>query len=275
MLLQQITDWDDAYANGVHIPGGEAYPAKWAALAEEFRTGLSAIARAELDIAYGPAERNRFDLFHPDGSPRGLVVFVHGGFWKAFDKSSWSHLANGPLAHGFSVAMPSYTLCPAVRISEIAEEIGAAIGEAAGRVDGSIRLAGHSAGGQLVTRMVCRNTPLDTDVVERIDRTVSISGVHDLRPIIKTEMNDILRIDRMEALKESPALLEPIGETRMVCWVGAGERAEFIRQNALLASIWKGLGAATASIEEPDRHHFNVIEGLAEPDHPLTGTLCA
>lgn len=275
MLLQQITDWDDAYSNGAHIPGGEAYPAKWAALAEESRAGLSAAARADLDIPYGPAERNRLDLFHPEGTPRGLVVFVHGGFWKAFDKSSWSHLAAGPLAHGFSVAMPSYRLCPEIRISEIAEEIGAAIGEAAGRVDGSIRLAGHSAGGQLVTRMVCRNTPLNTDVVDRIDRTVSISGVHDLRPIIKTEMNDTLRIDRMEALKESPALLEPIGETRLVCWVGAGERAEFIRQNALLASIWKGLGAATASIEEPDRHHFNVIEGLAEPDHPLTGTLSA
>lgn len=275
MLLQQITDWDDAYANGIHIPGGEAYPGKWAELAGEFRANISAASRAELDIPYGPAERNRVDLFHPEATPRGLVVFVHGGFWKAFDKSSWSHLAAGPLAHGFSVAMPSYSLCPAVRVSEIAEEIGAAIAETAGRVDGSIRLAGHSAGGQLVTRMVCRNTPLMADAVERIDRTVSISGVHDLRPIIKTEMNEVLRIDRMEALKESPALLEPIGETRLVCWVGAGERAEFIRQNALLASIWKGLGAATASIEEPDRHHFNVVEGLAEPDHPLTCTLCA
>lgn len=273
--MQQITDWDDAYANGIHIPGGSEYPGKWAALAEEFRQQMSAAARAELDISYGPGARNRFDLFHPETSPRGLVVFVHGGYWKIFDNSSWSHLAAGPLAHGFSVAMPSYTLCPEVRIGDIAEEIGTAVAAAAGRVEGSIRLAGHSAGGQLVTRMVCRNTPLDADTIERIDRTVSISGVHDLRPLIKTEMNEILHIDRMEALKESPALLEPVGDTRLVCWVGAGERAEFIRQNALLASIWKGLGAATASIEEPDRHHFNVVEGLAEPDHPLTCTLCA
>lgn len=275
MLLQQITDWDDAYANGIHIPEGEQYPGKWAPLAAEFRTALSASGRAELAIPYGPAERNRIDLFHPQSTSRGLVVFVHGGFWKAFDNSYWSHLAAGPLAHGFSVAMPSYSLCPSVRIGEIAEEIGAAIEILAGRIDGSIRLAGHSAGGQLVTRMVCRNTPLSADAVERIERTVSISGVHDLRPLIRTSMNETLRIDRMEALKESPALLEPIGDTRLVCWVGAGERAEFLRQNALLASMWKGLGAATASIEEPDRHHFNVVESLAEPDHPLTCTLCA
>ena len=200
---------------------------------------------------------------------------MHGGFWKAFDKTSWSHLAAGPLAHGFSVAFPSYTLCPDARIADITEEVAAVVRLAASHVGGSVRLTGHSAGGHLATRMVCRNTPLDPETIERIERVVSISGVHDLRPLIKTKMNDILRIDRVEALKESPALLEPVGDTRLVCWVGAGERAEFVRQNALLASIWKDLGAATASIEEPDRRHFNVVEGLAEPDHPLTCTLCA
>ncbi len=275
MLMQQITDWDDAYANLEHIAGGSTFPGKWATAAASFRDTMQAAGRAELDIAYGDRERNRLDLFHPANTPRGLVIYVHGGFWKAFDKTSWSHLADGPLAHGFSVAFPSYTLCPDVRITDITEEVAAAVTTAASRVGGSIRLTGHSAGGHLATRMVCRNTPLDPDTLERIERVVSISGVHDLRPLIRTAMNEVLNIDRVEALKESPALLEPVGDTRLVCWVGAGERAEFIRQNALLASIWKGLGAATASIEEPDRHHFNVVEGLAEANHPLTCTLCA
>ncbi|MEX3009885.1 alpha/beta hydrolase [Hoeflea sp. TYP-13] len=275
MLMHQITDWDDAYANGIHIPGGADYPAKWAAQAKQFRHEMSADGRAELDLEYGPGERNAFDLFHPEGEPRGLVVYVHGGFWKAFDKSSWSHMANGPLDHGYSVAVPSYTLCPDIRISGITEEVAQAVTTAAAMVGGSIRLTGHSAGGHLVTRMVCRNTPLTTDIVERIGRTISISGVHDLRPIMRTEMNDTLNIDRMEALTESPALLEPVGDTRLICWVGGAERAEFVRQNALLASIWKGLGAATVAVEEPDRHHFNVVEGLQEADHPLTCALCA
>ncbi len=273
--MQQITDWDDAYANGIHIAGADEFPPKWAALAMAFRRELQAAGRAQLDIPYGPGDRNRMDLFHPEDSRRGLVVFIHGGFWKAFDKSSWSHLAGGPLAYGFSVAMPSYTLCPELRISDITEEIAAAIAVAAERVEGSLRISGHSAGGHLATRMVCRNTPLAPQLVERIDRIVSISGLHDLRPLIRTEMNEVLRIDRPEALTESPALLEPVGDTRLVCWAGAAERAEFLRQNALLASVWKGLGAATAAVEEPDRHHFDVVEGLADPQHPLTATLCA
>lgn len=275
MLMHQITDWDDAYVNASRIPNGDDYPPKWAAQAKRFREDISARGFAELDISYGPGERNGFDLFHPEGDPRGLVVFVHGGYWRAFDKSSWSHLANGPLAHGYSVAIPSYTLCPDKRIAGITEEIGEAVTAAANRVSGPMMLTGHSAGGHLVTRMVCRNTPLTANVLERISRTVSISGVHDLRPLMRTELNDTLNIDRMEALTESPALLEPVGDTRLICWVGAGERAEFVRQNALLANIWKGLGAATVAVEEPDRHHFNVVEGLQEADHPLTCALCA
>ncbi|WP_136656518.1 alpha/beta hydrolase [Nitratireductor sp. XY-223] len=274
MLMHQISDWDDAYANMPHIPGGEDYPSKWAAQAKRFRQEYRAAGRAEFDVEYGAGERNTLDIFHPDGTPKGLIVFVHGGFWRAFDKSSWSHLAAGPLAHGYSVALPSYTLCPDIRIAGITDEVGEAVTAAARKVDGAIRLAGHSAGGHLVTRMVCRNTPLPPDVVERIRLTVSISGVHDLRPLMRTELNDTLNIDRMEALTESPALLEPVGDTRLICWVGGGERAEFLRQNALLASIWKGLGAATVGVEEPDRHHFNVVEGLQEADHPLTCALC-
>jgi arylformamidase len=59
----------------------------------------------------------------------------------------------------------------------------------------------------------------------------------------------------------------------VTCWVGAGERSEFIRQNALLANIWKGLGAETAVVEEPDKHHFNVLDGLEDPNHPLVDAL--
>src|SRR5688572_12552651 len=85
--------WDDAYSNGAHIQGGDAYPAKWNAAAAQFRAALSAAGRAELDQAYGRKPRERFDLFMPTGGPMGLFVFVHGGYWLAFDKSSWSHLA--------------------------------------------------------------------------------------------------------------------------------------------------------------------------------------
>lgn len=263
-------DWDDAYANAAHIPGAAEYPPRWLAAAEAFRTSLG--PRAELDIAYGDAPRARLDLFHPEGPTRGLAVFIHGGYWQRFDKDHWSHLAAGALGRGWAVAMPGYTLCPEIRVSAITRQIGRAITLAAGRTAGPIRLSGHSAGGHLASRMVCTDGPLAEDVAERIEHVVSISGVHDLRPLRKTALNDALRLDMDEARAESPALLEPRAGMRLTCWVGAAERPEFVRQNALLANVWTGLGAATRAVEVPGEHHFNVIDGLEDAESDLVAT---
>lgn len=273
MLERRISDWDDAYANGSNIARGDRWPEAWVKPAEAFRDALSASGRAKLDLAYGERPRNRMDLFFPEGSAKGLVVFVHGGYWLQLDKSFWSHLAAGAVANGYAVAMPSYTLCPEVRIGGIVEEVAAAISQAAQLVEGPLMLTGHSAGGHLVSRMITTTAPLSPQVQDRIRNVVSISGVHDLRPIMSTAMNEKLAIDEAEALSESPALLRPMRNARITCWVGGGERAEFLRQNTLLANIWTGLGAATAAVVEPDRHHFNVIDGLADGGHPLTRSL--
>ena len=88
-----------------------------------------------------------------------------------------------------------------------------------------------------------------------------------------TRMNDVLRIDRDEAKLESPALLMPRPRQTVICWVGANERAEFIRQNRILGEMWNGFDARMTIVEEPGRHHFNVIDGLTEANHPLVQAL--
>ena len=273
MIHRRIPDWENAYANSVNIAKGDDWPDAWAEPAKNYRAVLVERGRARLDLVYGKGERNRFDLFLPESAPKGLVVFVHGGYWVRFDKSYWSHLARGSVEHGYAVAMPSYTLCPQTRISGITREIGAAIAAAASMIAGPIHLTGHSAGGHLATRMISATSPLSDALRSRVANTVSISGVHDLRPMMRLALNADLKLDEAEAFAESPALLRPIEGVRLTCWVGAGERAEFVRQNALLANIWTGLGALTCAVEEPDRHHFNIIDGLTDPDHPMVREL--
>jgi hypothetical protein len=264
-----IRDFDDAYANAPNIPDGETYPQRWKEAASDFRERQGGPSR----LRYGADGRETLDLFLPRGRPAGLFVFIHGGYWMRFDPSYWSHLAGAALARGFAAALPQYPLCPQARIAAIARSAAAALARAAGEVAGDILLAGHSAGGHLAARLLCRDAPIAATLAARIRRTVSISGVHDLRPLLATAMNATLRLDEAEARTESPALLEPRPGVHLVCWAGQGERAEFLRQNALLANIWRGLGAVTGAVEEPDRHHFNVIDGLADPDSPLARTL--
>ena len=273
MIYHRINDWSDAYTNGANIAGGSAWPEKWVAPAKNYRDSMLAAGQAELGLRYGDRARNVYDLFVPKDKPRGLVVFVHGGYWQSLDNSYWSHLAQGSVAHGFAVAMPTYTLCPEVHITDIVAEVGQAIAAVAQNFEGPIHLTGHSAGGHLVSRMISATSPLPAEVRTRIGNTISISGVHDLRPLMRTNLNERLRITPEEAQCESVVLLEPGPNTRLFCWVGGNERNEFLRQNDLLANIWTGLGAETAAYAEPDKHHFNVPDGLIDPDHPMTRTL--
>ncbi len=269
MQFHAITDWDDAYANADHIPRAEEFIKEWPEAAARFRSAWPEEGSMELDIAYGSGERNRLDLFLPDATPEGLVLFVHGGYWFRFGREFWSHLAGGSLARGYAVAVPSYSLCPTVRISDITKEVAKAIEVAAARVRGDIYLVGHSAGGHLVARMICNASPLAKRAQKRIVHTMPISCVSDLRPLCCLAINETLQLTDKEANRESPALLTPLPNARVTCWVGANERTEFLRQNALLANIWHGLGARIACVEESDRHHFDVIEGLEKPDSAI------
>lgn len=146
-----ITDWDDAYDNVGHINQAQDYPPQWAKRAALFRTQMLQKQRAELNIAYGENERQRLDIFLPEHDIQGVYVFVHGGYWKAFDKSYWSWLAEQRVQTGWAVAIPGYTLAPQAQLSEITVEIAAAISYAAQRFAAPtalpIQLAGHSAGG--------------------------------------------------------------------------------------------------------------------------------
>jgi arylformamidase len=265
-----IADWDDAYANAPHIADADLFPPVWRARAAEFSAERLAGGCAELDLAYGEAERERLDLFRPHGESKGLVVFVHGGYWMEFDKSFWSHLCEGAVRRGWSVAVPSYTLAPKVRVSAITRQVARAIGFAAGRVAGSIALAGHSAGGHLVARMACADGPLPEAERRRLDRIVAISGLFDLRPLLMTRMNETLGLDEEEARAESPALSRPQPGLNLIAWVGAQERPEFVRQSELIANIWTGLGAATKCVRAPGRHHYDVIADLSDPESTLT-----
>ena len=172
MYFRQIADWSDAYTNGAHIAGGERWPAAWIEPAARFREALAAAGRARLDLAYGSDPRQLYDLLLPEEKPKGLAVFIHGGYWKAFDKSYWSQLAHGAIARGHAVALPSYRLCPEVRIGEITSDIAAAIAAAAGEIAGPLFLTGHSAGGHLATRIVSQPSPLSAEVFGRVRRVV-------------------------------------------------------------------------------------------------------
>lgn len=259
-------DYDKAYANADFIPGAADFPPRWEAAAQAFRDGLG--ERARLGLPYADGERTWFDLFLPQGTARGLMVFVHGGYWIRFAPRVWSHFAAGALARGWACAMPGYTLAPQARIAQITAQIGAAVTAAAGQVAGPVVVTGHSAGGHLSARMACDNAPLAPEVAARVARVVPISPLTDLRPLMHTAMNDSLQLDMDEAVAESPALLPRRAGAEVTVWVGGQERPAFLWHARTLSEAWDCPWHVA-----PGRHHFDVIDGLEQPESPLMETL--
>jgi len=117
-------------------------------------------------------------------------------------------------------------------------------------------------------------SPLSSATLERIKLCVPISGLFDLRPLLKLTMNEDWKLDLRAAIAESPVFQLPHPHIKISAWVGGGELPEFLRHTDLLANIWTGCGADITAHKAGDRHHFNVIDGLRSKDDPLTQAVC-
>ncbi|WP_373296129.1 alpha/beta hydrolase [Gemmobacter lanyuensis] len=253
-----MQDPDTAYSNGAFIAGAEGYPPRWQAEAAAFRSAMG--ARAELDLPYGPTPREALDLFLPAGAPRGVLMFIHGGYWLAFGRELWSHLAAGAVARGWACAMPSYTLAPEARIGRMTAQIARAAQMVAARLpDLPMVITGHSAGGHLSARMGCAD-----QAVPGLRRVVPISPLADLAPLMVTGMNAKLRLDAAECAAESPARLTLQDGVQAHVWVGGQERPAFLWQARTLSEAWDCPWTV-----DPGKHHFDVIDGLVDPASAL------
>lgn len=254
-----MQDPDTAYSNGAFIAGAEGYPPRWQAEAAAFRSAMG--ARAELDLPYGPTPREALDLFLPAGAPRGVLMFIHGGYWLAFGREVWSHLAAGAVARGWACAMPSYTLAPEARIGTMTAQIARAAQMVAARLpDLPMVITGHSAGGHLSARMGCTD-----QAVPGLRRVVPISPLADLAPLMVTGMNAKLRLDAAECAAESPARLTLQDGVQAHVWVGGQERPAFLWQARTLSEAWDCPWTV-----DPGKHHFDVIDGLVDPASALS-----
>jgi arylformamidase len=257
--MSAVTAADIAYQNAAFIPDGDGYRTRWLDQAAAFR----ATANGEMNMSYGPGQANHLDLFLPDATPRGLMMFIHGGYWLAMGREYFSHLAAGAMARGWAVAMPSYTLAPDARITAMTAEVMQALRVAKTHVTGPVVVTGHSAGGHLAARLACNGMASPT-------RVVPISPLADLGPLMETSINATLQIDAAEAASESPARLPRDPACDVHVWVGGQERPAFLWHARTLAESWACDWTVT-----PGRHHFDVIDGLADPASVLTETCLA
>ena len=200
-------DLEAEYNNRKRVPAHAEHAARWQAASAAYR---QAAKGAELDLAYGPSERNRYDLFRAGDPKAPLVVYIHGGYWQRGDRKDYSFLAKELNAAGIDVALPSYTLCPAASVMDIIGELRACLIAIWRKTGKHPVVTGHSAGGHLTGAMVATDWSKVADAPADLVRAgVPISGVFELEPLIPTSINDLVGLDAAAARAASPLLWPP------------------------------------------------------------------
>ncbi len=266
-------DYEAEYNVRARVPEYQQIFLRWAGDAENYRADALKEGCAELGLAYGDTPRQTVDLFLPPGSAAApLAVFVHGGYWRSLDPSLFSHLAGGLNARGIAVAVAGYDLCPLVTIADIIEQIRRVCVFLWQRRGQRMLVYGHSAGGHLAACMAATDWPslYPKAPADLVPAGYAISGLFDLAPLLKTSMNQDLKLNAETARAASPQFWALPRERVLDAVVGGLESSEFRRQSHAVADTWKRGGSKTHFQEIATTNHFTVLDGLADPQNSMT-----
>ena len=254
------------YNNRALVPEHPAFFARWERDSEFVRSTLP----CTLDVAYGPDPRHRLDWF-PAARAKGTLVFIHGGYWRALDKSVFSWLAAAYVAAGMNVALLNYRLCPAVRIGEIVDDVVAGVNRV---MDGELPvgerpvvLSGHSAGGHLVGALFATPRERFGFDTQRIAGGVAISGLYDFAPLRLYSVNTDFRLDEAQVAQLNLYDKQPTLDAPLVIAAGGDESSEFQRQSRLIAEKWAPQVKSLLIL--PGLNHFSIVDGFAERSQAL------
>ena len=239
----------------------------------------SDLLRSERDytlrVPFGPTLAEHVDLY-PVGEDSPVLVYVHGGYWRARTSREFGFVARGPGSRGVSTVVPNYALCPDVTIDEIVRQVHAALAwvynnaSSFGGDPARIHVAGHSAGGHLVAMLLATDWEgvygLPNDVIK--GATV-ISGLFDLAPFPYTFLQPKLQLTWDQAQRNSPILHLPATAPPLLVAYGADETDEFKRQSEAYLGAWDAKGHPGERFVLPGKNHYDVIDGFLEAGNPL------
>jgi arylformamidase len=229
------------------------------------------------DVAYGPGETDKLDLFlpeNPNGAP--VEIYIHGGFWRSREKGDFSYIAGPIVEAGGIAAIVDYALCPSVTLDEIVSQMRACIAwlyeniTEFGGDSNRLHVTGHSAGGHLAAML------LATDWVEfglpatPLKSVVPISGVFEIEPVMHTSVQEAVKLTPEIAERNSPVYLTAGSHPSVAVTVGTAESEEFQRQSKAYADALKAQGLTVDFFEMPNQNHFSILTESTMPGNRLT-----
>ncbi|MDF0730118.1 alpha/beta hydrolase [Pseudomonas entomophila] len=264
--------YDTQYNARASVADFDQYPRQYRALSDAAHARLPVFK----DVAYGPGAGERLDIFPASRLDAPVLVFIHGGYWRALSKADSAFMAPALTEAGACVVVVDYDLVPAVTLDVIVDQTRRALAwvyrhiQAFGGDPQRLFASGSSAGGHLVGMLMAAGWHGAYGVPENLLRgALPISGLFDLRPLLQTHINGWMQLDEAAAQRNSPALQPLQPGVELVISHGMLETAEFARQSQHYLATWAAQGLPGRFVETPGKNHFDVVLELGQPGAPL------
>ncbi len=255
---------DAAYNNGQAVPTWVEKFAGWTAESAAIRARFS----STMDLPYGRGERQKIDLYPGRDAGAPCLVYFHGGYWMRNSREMFAVLGEGVAAHGWSVAMPGYTLAPDATLAEIVAECSAALdwlaaNGAAHGVKGPLIVSGWSAGGHLAAMALSH---------EAVTAGLAISGIFELAPLADTYLNEKLTLSPAEIADLSPMRRPPVMKPLAITY-GEEELPALVANSHAFHAARRRAGAPGPLIPVAGAEHFSILDTMRSPEGALTRAL--
>lgn len=271
--------FEDNYNNRKLVPTWNDYFQNYARMSDQVRKSSVNM----LDVRYGDGPKEELDVFPVgggEGEKKPVIIFIHGGWWRAMDKSDFSFVAPAFTSEGSCVVVPNYELCPNCSIPDICNQMVKAVAwvynniHTYGGDNTRISVLGHSAGGHAAAMMAAHDWTGNDLPATLISKAFSISGLFELEIISKIPfLKEDLKITEKDIQAASPAWMNPPKHTQFYTVVGSLESQEFLRHNKLIEEKW-GKQRVRVCMEFPEENHFSIVQRVAEKGSTLHSLIC-
>lgn len=226
------------------------------------------------DVAYGPDERHRLDVYRPTraGAPKRVVVFLYGGSWKRGDRSSYRFVGEALSAEGYVAVLPDYRTYPAVRFPGFNEDAAAAVRWVHDNIanhggdPNQIYLMGHSAGAHIAAMLTLDERYLGQAGVPAgtVRGMIGLAGPYSFDPLKYKSVRAVFEgIDNSDEAR--PIAFVDGSEPAMLLLHGTEDGTVYPRNSEQLSKRVAEAGGTARYVGYPDVGHIGIMLALSRP----------
>jgi acetyl esterase/lipase len=133
-----------------------------------------------VELKYGSHPQQGVDVYHPVGTAKAVIVWVHGGAWITGDRKEHKLIGQSFAERGFICAVMGYITEKGTQFPQPLVDIACGLELLVQHYSTHVYLCGHSAGAQIASMLALAGTCVSIAAV------VGVEGIYDIDALAKS-----------------------------------------------------------------------------------------